>query len=120
MVAMKWFAEVPAVYLHREPVDFRQSINGLSLVVQEQMHLSPYADALFVFCNKRRDKLKVLHWDQTGFVLWYKRLEKAKFKWPRAVAQDLIELRAEEWDWLLRGYDVWRMQPHEKLFFDAV
>ena len=57
------FSEVSAVYLHREPVDFRQSINGLSAVVEGAMGLSPLSGAVFVFCNRRRDKLKILYWD---------------------------------------------------------
>ena len=62
---MKMFVEVSAIYLHRDPVDFRQSINGLA-VVEQAMLLSPFDDALFVFCNKSRDKIKVLYWDKTG------------------------------------------------------
>src|SRR5690625_5867695 len=61
------------IYLHREPVDFRKAINGLSVIVQDEMALSPFDRALFVFCNKKRSQLKVLYWDETGFVLWQKR-----------------------------------------------
>src|SRR5690625_6650969 len=64
------------IYLHREPVDFRKAINGLSVIVQDEMALSPFDRALFVFCNKKRSQLKVLYWDETGFVLWQKRLER--------------------------------------------
>ena len=77
------FVNLPTVYLHRDVVDFRKSIDGLAAIVEQQMDLDPFADALYVFCNRHRDRLKVLYWDQTGFCLWYKRLEKAKFKWPR-------------------------------------
>lgn len=61
---MRMFEEVVAVYLHREPVDFRKSINGLSLVVETAMGLSPLSGAVFVFCNRRRDKLKILYWKE--------------------------------------------------------
>ncbi len=60
------------IYLHREPVDFRKAINGLSVLVEQGMSLSPFDPALFVFCNKRRDKLKVLYWhrlDNTHFII---------------------------------------------------
>lgn len=60
------------IYLHREPVDFRKAINGLSVIVQDEMALSPFDRALFVFCNKKRSQLKVLYWDETGFALWKK------------------------------------------------
>ena len=116
---MKWFTDVKEVYLHRDPVDFRKSINGLSIIVEEAMNLSPYREAVFVFCNRRRDKLKILCWDHTGFVLWYKRLEKAKFKWPRKHNNDVIILSNEELDWLLRGFDLQAMAPHQILQFTS-
>ena len=59
---MRMFVDVNAIYLHRDPVDFRQSINGLAVAVEHAMLLSPFSDALFVFCNKGRDKVKVLYW----------------------------------------------------------
>lgn len=116
---MKSLKSFDAIYLHRDPVDFRKSINGLSVIVEQQMQLSPFADALFVFCNKRRDKLKVLYWDSTGFCLWYKRLEKDKFKWPRKDSTPTINLSNEQMDWLLRGFDISRLKPHDNLYFDA-
>ena len=60
---MRMFVEVLAVYLHREPVDFRQSINGLSALVEGPMRRAPFSGAVFVFCNRRRDKLKILYWE---------------------------------------------------------
>jgi len=117
---MRLFRDVPAVYLHREPVDFRKAINGLVLIIEGDMALSPYADALFLFCNKQRDKMKVIYWDETGFCLWYKRLEKAKFKWPRKFDDKVIELNEEQLHWLLRGFDLTRMQAHSPLKYDAV
>ena len=111
--------DMEAVYLHREPVDFRKSINGLSLIVEQQMQLSPFAQALFVFCNKRRDKLKVLYWDKTGFALWYKRLEKEKFKWPRKLNDDVIELTEQQWQWLLSGYDYLNIKGHQPLQYQS-
>lgn len=116
---MKSLARFDTIYLHRDPVDFRKSINGLSIIVEQQMQLSPFADALFVFCNKRRDKLKVLYWDSTGFCLWYKRLEKDKFKWPRNHTQATMTLGNEQMDWLLRGFDISRLKPHKSLHFYA-
>ena len=79
------------------------------------MGLSPYADAVYVFCNRGRDKLKVIHWDRTGYVLWYKRLEQARFLWPRRHDQAVIELTREQLQWLLSGFDILRMQGHRTL-----
>ena len=92
-------------------VDFRKSINGLIVVVEQNMELNAFRDALFVFCNKKGDKLKILYWDKTGFALWYKRLEKHRFKWP--VDKDLqhMHVTEQQLQWLLSGYDVIGHQP---------
>ena len=111
--------DVP-VYLHREPVDFRKSINGLVLLVEQDMVMSPFEKCLFVFGCRQRNKIKVLYWDKTGFCLWYKRLEKAKFKWPRQMKDDIIFLRSEQFDWLLRGFDLSKLTPHQEMFYSEV
>ncbi len=108
------------VYLHRDPVDFRKAINGLSLIVSEAMSLSPFNRALFVFCNKRRTQLKVLYWDETGFALWQKRLEQDKFKWPKRVSSETLKINHEQWCWLLRGFDFTKIRPHQRLEFSEV
>lgn len=114
------FVDVRAVYLHRVPVDFRKSINGLSVIVESEMELSPLSGALFVFCNKRRDKLKLLYWDQSGFALWYKRLEQERFKWPRRMSEAVIELSEAQLHWLLAGYDIAQMKPHAVLNYQTI
>lgn len=117
---MRMFADVSAVYLHREPVDFRQSINGLSVIVEGAMGLAPFSGAVFVFCTRKRDKLKILYWDHSGFALWYKRLEEAKFHWPRRFPEAVIALSGEQLHWLLAGYDITRLQPHKTLHYSAI
>lgn len=62
------------VYLYAGAVDTRKSINGLSTLVEQELELDPMLDALFVFCNRGRDKIKLLYWERNGFLLWYKRL----------------------------------------------
>ena len=61
-MSMRMFVEPVAVYLHREPVDFRKSINGLAVIVEAEMAMAPMSGALYVFCNRTRDKLKLLYW----------------------------------------------------------
>jgi transposase len=112
---MKMFVDVGSVYLHRDPVDFRKSINGLSVIVEKSMELPLFDSSLFLFCNKQRDKLKILYWDSSGFCLWYKRLEKERFKWPRNDSRDVVNLSEEQLHWLLRGFDINQLQPHKKL-----
>lgn len=108
------------IYLHRDTVDMRKSINGLSLIVSEEMALDLFGRSLFVFCNRRKDKLKVLYWDETGFALWYKRLERDKFRWPLKMDDEVITLSAEQLQWLLSGYDILRLKPHKKLHYQQI
>lgn len=106
---MKMFIQPSQVFLSRDFVDFRKSINGLSQIVEEDIGLSSMSGALFIFCNKAKDKLKILYWDKTGFALWYKRLEKERFKWPAKFDTDLdceVELTEQQLNWLLEGYSV--------------
>ena len=117
---MEMFREVSAVYLHREPVDFRKSINGLSLIVESEMSLSPFSGAVFVFCNRHRNKLKVLYWDRSGFALWYKRLEKEKFHWPRRWPEAVVAITQTQLHWLLDGYDITQMQAHHSLPYSSI
>ncbi|MFT5211445.1 MAG: transposase [Flavobacterium sp.] len=58
------------VYLYMAPVDIRQSINGLAALVENELALSPMMEVLFVFCNRGRDKIKLLYWERNGFVVW--------------------------------------------------
>jgi len=109
-----------AIYLHRQPVDFRKAINGLSVIVEDAMGRSPFEHALFVFCNRKRNRIKVLYWDKTGFALWHKRLEKERFKWPRLMEDSVVSLSHQQWLWLLSGIDFTQIKPHQALFFQAV
>lgn len=103
---MKMFTDVPEVYLCNQFVDFRKSINGLAAIVEGELELSVLSGAVFVFCNKGRDKMKLLYWDSTGFALWYKRLDKDKFKWPKNIKADTMNLTEQQLHWLLSGFNV--------------
>lgn len=119
--AMKEVRLFEKIYLYRGAVDFRKSINGLSRLVQMQMKLDPWSEALFLFCNTRRDKMKALYWDKTGFALWYKRLEKEKFAWPKLSHHpEAIELESQQLAWLLEGYEIWKMKAHQNLSYKTV
>ena len=114
---MKMFIDVPEVFLYRDFVDFRKSINGLVIIVEQQMQVSPLTGSVFVFCNKGRDKLKVLYWDKTGFALWYKRLEKDKFKWPKKLNNTSLNLTEQQLHWLFDGFDV---LGHQAIYYKSV
>ncbi len=98
------------VYLHREPVDGRKAINGLALLVEQALGLNPFAPSLFVFSNRRRDRIKILLWERTGFWLMIKRLEADRFKWPKDA--EVAVLSVEQLHWLLAGIDLTAMRPH--------
>jgi len=71
------------VYLACGYADLRKGIDGLAEMVQQQFRLNPFQNALFLFCGRRRDRIKGLYWEGDGFVLVYKRLESGSFQWPR-------------------------------------
>jgi len=112
--------DIASVYLCVQPVDFRLSINGLSALVESALALNPFAPSLFVFINRSRDKIKILYWERNGFCLWYKRLEKQRFQWPRDARTDTVVLNGESLNWLLDGFDLWRNPPHKTLHFCSV
>lgn len=113
-------ADTVSVYLCRHPVDMRKSIDGLSALVEQDLERDPFAEQLYVFVNRRRDKIKVLYWERSGFVVWYKRLEKARFPWLEATASEVVEVTGRELNWLLDGIDWFRVRPHESLRFASV
>jgi len=108
------------IYLSRNYVDFRKGINGLASLVEDEMDLNPFDGALFVFCSRTRDKIKILYWDRSGFALWHKRLEKEKFKWPKRLKDSVVILDNSELEWLLDGFDITKMKPHETLQYQTV
>lgn len=108
------------VYLCREFVDMRKAINGLSILVEQTLALDPFSPHLFVFCNKKRDKIKALYWERSGFVLWHKRLERHRFAWPLEGGEAVVRLTGRELNWLLDGIDVFQMRPHEELSYETV
>jgi transposase len=82
----------------------RKSINGLSALVQQSFNLDPFDSALFVFCNRNRDRIKILEWDGDGFWLYFKRLERGKFRWvPESDGGGTMTLSAEELNVLIAG-----------------
>lgn len=98
------------VYLATAPVDMRKSMDGLAIMVQMQMKLDPFSESLFVFCNRSRDKIKILFWDHNGFWLYYRRLERGRFKWPdKNQNPSVLTVTDRELNLLLDGFSI-----HEK------
>ena len=105
------------VYLALGSTDMRKSINGLSIMVEQAMDLNPFSGDLFVFCNRRRNIIKILYWDRNGFCLWHKRLEEHRFKWPES-EQEIMTIDQSSLTWLLHGLDI--ADAHKKLYYQVV
>lgn len=94
------FGDKP-VYLACGHTDMRKQINGLSAKVQADFALDPFDGALFVFCNRARNRIKVLEWDGDGFWLYFKRLERGRFRWPAPGDGSPLQLSAAEFEVLI-------------------
>lgn len=113
-------SRVSAVFLCRAPVDFRKQIDGLAALVEQELAMNPFAEAVYVFVNRPRTKMKILYWHRNGFCLWQKRLEKERFAWPSSGSEATVTLSPKELEWLLEGFDLWANYPHKTLRYQAV
>jgi len=107
------------VYLALGNTDMRKAINSLSILVQESMELDPFSGHLFVFCNRRRNILKILYWDRNGFCLWSKRLEKHFFRWPES-SEDVMKIDQRELMWLVDGLEINQQKAHKRLSYSLL
>jgi transposase len=108
------------IYLACGSTDMRRSIDGLAAIVQQCFSLDPFSSNLFVFCNKSRTMIKILHWEHNGFWLYFRRLEKGSFKWPEDSSKDTIVIGSRELTWLLTGLSIEQKQAHRKVTPNAV
>ncbi len=97
------------IFMAVAPVDMRRSFDGLAAAVMEVLRANPLEGHLFVFRGRRADRIKALVWDRNGFVVWYKRLERGKYRWPTRDAAS-IELSEAELALLLDGVDFTRLR----------
>lgn len=104
---------VERVYLARGNTDLRKSIDGLAVIVKEGFDLDPFSPCLFVFCNRKRDKLKILQWEHNGFWLHYRRLERGNFQWPAEDSLIPLKIERRQLRWLLDGLPVDQRQAHK-------
>ena len=93
------------IYIVCGHTDMRKSIDGLAAIVQQQYKFDLFSSSAFLFCGRRRDRLKVLLWEADGFLLLYKRLEDGKFNWPKS-EQEVRNLTREQYIWLMQGLSV--------------
>jgi len=91
------------IFLYLGPADMRKGFDGLSGMVEDHFTESLFTGSLFIFLNRRRDRVKILYWDTGGLALWYKRLERGKFQMPAGKGGDAAELTTAELSMLLEG-----------------
>ena len=106
------------IFLATEPADMRKGFDGLSQLVRERIAQDPLSGHLFVFRNKRRDRVKILYWDRDGFALWYKRLEKGTFRFPEA-KDGRVEVTPAEMAAVLEGIDLSRARRFPRFSLPA-
>ena len=85
--------------------DLRRGIDGLASIVQQQFQLDPFTNTLFLFCGRRKDRIKGLYWKKDGFILLYKRLEEGVYQWPRS-ENDVRSLTPQQYRWLMKGLKI--------------
>jgi transposase len=110
---------VQRVYLASGSTDLRKSIDSLAALVQESFGLDPFSPCLFVFCNRERNKLKILYWEHNGFWLFYRRLERGTFQWPSG-SEGTLAVSTRQLRWLLDGLELSQRQAHSKVTAEAV
>lgn len=106
------------IYLATGTTDLRRSIDGLSALVRERFDLDPLSGHLFLFRNRRGDRLKILAWDRSGFWILYKRLEQGTFAWPADAPPGPVEMRSTDLALLLSGVDV--AQTRRRRWYERV
>lgn len=98
---------VQKIYLVTGYTDMRKSIDGLMAIIRDVYEMDPYSNALYLFCGRRADRIKALHYekDKTGFVLLYKRLDSGRYDWPRN-SSEVKALTRQQFRWLTEGLSI--------------
>ena len=106
------------IYLACGATDMRKSINGLCGIVQSNFELDPFEASCFVFCNRQRNRLKILQWEENGFWIHFNRLENGHFKWPTTEESETLSLSIEELNLLLKSPAMEQKLKRKQLFCD--
>ncbi len=109
------------IYLYAQPADMRKSFDGLHAIVQSEFHCDIRAGDVFLFLNRRRDRIKLLHWDRDGLVIWMKRLERGTFQRPRRAPHGArVEMDATDLALLLSGIELASVRRRPRYTYEVV
>jgi len=106
------------IFVAAGATDLRRSMDGLAIIVREQLSLDPLAGHLYLFRNRRGDRLKVLWFDRSGYVVLYKRLEQGTFAWPTETDVGVVEMHATDLSLLVSGIDL--AQTRRRRWYERV
>ena len=96
---------IAIIFLVSGKTDMRRSIDGLMAIIRDTYEMDPYANTLFLFCGRKKNTIKALHFDRDGFVLYLKRLDNGHFQWPKD-ASEVRPLTRQEFRWLMGGLSI--------------
>jgi transposase len=105
------------IFIRPGNTDLRKAVNGLAIIIEQQMAVEPFTGDMYLFCNKERKLLKAVWWDRNGFWLSQKRLEKDKYPWPET-SEAVKELSSQELSMLLKGIDFFK--AHKEVCYKKV
>lgn len=116
----RFAADASHIFLAIGPTDFRKQIEGLTTLVSLHLCQDPFEkDCVFIFCNKRRNAIKVLRYDKNGFVMATKKLlDGMKFQWPKTT-DEVEEISSQQLKWLLSGLEIEQKKAHYTLEMSA-
>ena len=112
---LKDFYRAEKIYIACGYTDLRLGIDGLASLVQQKFELDPFSNALFLFCGRRRDRIKALYWEENGFVLLYKRLESGSFQWPRKESEARA-LTPQQYSWIMEGLSIEQPKAQKAIY----
>lgn len=109
------------IFIACGPTDFRKQSNSLVQIVHGSFNLDPYNESyVFIFCNRKKDGIKVLRYDKNGFILAYKKLlDKMKFQWPKD-SNEAREITDQQVTWLLQGLNIEQKKAHIELKMNTI
>ena len=111
---MKAISHFDKIFIHKEYIDFRKGVMSLAAIIQDDMELDPFKNYLFIFTNSSRNRLRIIYWDKTGFVMWYKILERGRYFWPRELDREVININKKILTDLMSGMNPWQ-QGHKEV-----